>query len=246
MINLDPSLVDQDTIRKQRRKRLMTIYAAPVAVLLIIAGFFLSCSFFNLIYSIEYGSKAYDMAENFGGTRLLINWLEPYIAYYDQGVAELIQTKYTKAEENFNLSLQNSPPEKVLCKIYVNLSLSIEYQADEKLSGENYEDALILYNRAEATLYNNGCASEQGSQGKDAKAESAKARIDQKRSKAVAAANNATDSSDNTSETTDNQRRLSDEDIQKIIDEKVPINSLRGQLKSDGTYCRPYMKEKCY
>ena len=247
MINLDPSLVDQESVRKQRRKRLMTIYAAPVAILLIIAGFFLSCTFFNIIYSIEYNNRAYDMAGNFSGTRLMINWLEPYLAYYDRGVAELIEKDYVKAEKSFNESLEHSPAADRLCKIYVNLSLSIEYQADDMVSGENYEDALVLYNRAEATLHNNGCASGVNGRGSDTKAEAAVTRINQKRNVAVSKINLAADANESGNINGDTQQQVSDEDIKNVMNLKKPINDLRGRIDAgNNTYCNIYGGYKCY
>ena len=125
MINLDPAIVDQETIRKQKRKKLMTIYAAPVAVLLIISAFFLSTGLFNLVFSLEYNGHSYDMANGFSNTRLFMNVLEPYIVHYDRGTTELQMKQYVKAESSFTEALQNSPPADKLCKIYVNLSLSI-------------------------------------------------------------------------------------------------------------------------
>ena len=246
MINLDPAIVDQETIRKQRRKKLLTIYAAPVAALLIIAAFFLSTSFFNIIFSIEYGGRSYDLANSFSNTRQFMNVLEPYIAHYDRGVTELQMKQYVKAENSFTEALQNSPREDRLCMIYVNLALSIEYQADQSLAGKNYEQALILYNRAESTLLNNGCAGNNGSKGKDSKADDAKERINDKRSNAINEMNNIAGGDDDTNVTGDNRRRVTDEEVEAIIDKKIPSNHLRGNINYNSLQCNISNQDKCY
>ena len=245
MINLDPTLVDQDSIRKQKRKRLLTIYAAPVAILLIISGFFLSTSVFNLVYSLEYSGKAYDMANSFTNTRFLLNTIEPYIAYYDRGVVELLSKDYQKAEEDFTESLKNSPTEDRICMIYVNLSLSIEYQGDQALAGKNYDQALLLYNRAKANLTNNGCASNENGHGSDAKAEDARLRIEQKRSDAISEMNGA-ESGDAPGNTTgDNNQRVTDGDLENIRHRRIKPDLIR-ENRGNRPNCLEDINKKCY
>ena len=40
-VNLDPSIIDQDALRKQRRKKMLTYAAIPVVVLIAAGLFFL-------------------------------------------------------------------------------------------------------------------------------------------------------------------------------------------------------------
>lgn len=245
MINLDPTLVDQDSVRKQRRKRLLTIYAAPVAILLIIAGFFLSTTVFNLVYGIEYSNKSYGMAGSFTNTRFLLNTIEPYIAYYDRGVVELLSKEYQKAEDDFTESLKNSPAEDRICMIYVNLSLSIEYQGDQALAGKNYDQALLLYNRAKANLTNSGCASNENGHGSDAKAEEARLRIEQKRSDTISEMNGAESNNAPGNTTGDNGQRVTDGDLENILHRRIKPDLVR-ESRGNRPNCLKDASKKCY
>ena len=71
--------------------------------------------------------------------QLFGNMIQPYIAYYNRGTAELNISEYDEAEEDFRASLRENPPKAELCKIYVNLfsDFSIFYKrglSKEKVS----------------------------------------------------------------------------------------------------------------
>ena len=120
MLNLNPELVDQDKIRKAKRKRLLKYVSVP-CILLLLASVF----------------------------------------------------------------LKENPPTDVICRINTNLSLSVEMQADRAYNSERYDDALVLYGKAQSALYANGCASKFTGEGKDKKSIEAKERIDTKLSKTM-------------------------------------------------------------
>ena len=224
MINLDPSLLDQDKQRKERRKHLFRSCAIPIALLLAAAIFFLSTWVYNLGFIISYNNKHYPMAHDLTESRFLINVLEPYIASYNQGAAQMMMGDFKKAEERFTESLKNNPPEDKLCKVYENLSLSIEKQADESLGAELYRDAIDLYSRAESVLYANGCADKDNAKGKSAKSGIAKDRIDEKRNDAVNALNKSTDDGDSTPEEA-RKKDVTDGDLENSKKNKVAPNS---------------------
>lgn len=195
MLNLDPQIIDQDKVRLRRRKKLLKCAIIPIILVLLIGVFFLRTSFYNVVYKLSYDNRNYDTPTSISSMQLFGNMIQPYIAYYNRGTAELNISEYDEAEEDFRASLRENPPKAELCKIYVNLSFSIEMQADRAAQRKLYDDALVLYNRAESVLYENSCASKDGeSGGGDEKAEESQERINSKRRRAVQQMNNEEES----------------------------------------------------
>lgn len=194
MLELNPEIVDQDKIRKQKRKRMLKIAFLPCLLLVLAGGFFLRTTAFNVIYDLSYENKNYDTTELITEMQKVGNIVTPYITFFDSGVTKLVKTDYSGAEAEFRSALKENPPKNMLCKIYVNLSLSIELQADTLVKKQKYDDALVLYNTAQSTLYENNCANKQDGNGSDKKAEAANTRLDSKRSRAVAYMNSIDDS----------------------------------------------------
>ncbi len=235
MLNLDPALLDQDKIRLHRRKILLIISILPATILILVALFLGRTGIYNLFLSIDTGNKLYSTSKSFNGFQKVGNIIEPYLAYYNSGIFTLYDAKteddLVSAELEFRESLKNNPPQEMLCHIIVNLSYSIELQADLKVSNKLYDESLALYNRADGILYENNCASKESSdkKGSDKKAESAKERIADKRRKVIAAANNETDEG---GENGNNQQQ---------IDEKT-LNQVREKSNSDSQNAGSYIR----
>jgi tetratricopeptide (TPR) repeat protein len=245
MINLDPSLLDQDKIRKEKRKQLMKRYSVSLVLLLLVALFFLSTWIYNLVYLVSYSGKNYPISEGFTETRFIINILEPYIADYNQGTARLKMGKYEEAEKSFTESLKKSPAEDRLCQIYVNLSLSIEFQADKLLKSNSFNKSMELYGRAQTILLNNNCA-EKGtkSSGKDSKAEIAETRLN-KKLKDAADMMNHTQTADDDANTNPDEKQIDDNSLKDIQNQVVSPNGIRSDLYSQTKkYCN-YNSGKC-
>ncbi|MCR5572828.1 MAG: hypothetical protein K6F57_03580 [Candidatus Saccharibacteria bacterium] len=227
MINLDPSLLDQDKTRKKKRMHLLRLCAIPISVIMIVSLFFLSSWFYNLIYFVSYSNKNFPIAEGITETRFLMNVLEPYIANYNQGVAELRMGEFKKAETSFQKSIENNPPESKICKVYENYSLSIEKQADAKRSGGNYGEAIELYYFAEAVLYSNGCAGSNGTDGASYNADAARDRITNSRNDAVNEMNRSYDEND-TSLDEAREKQLTDDDLDESESDNIAPNTTQG------------------
>lgn len=250
MLDLNPELVDQDHIRKLRRKRLLKITFLPTLILVLIGVFFLRTTFFNIVYSLSYENQNYNTAKFLTDGQKVGNIVAPYVAYFDTGTINLKRELFREAEENFRETLRNNPPKEILCQVYVNLSLSIEKQADKLTDDGNYEDALILYNSAQSVLYENNCADKNDpDESKDKKARAADSRLSNKRSQAVAYMNyiEQTGSGDGGSEGSTSP--LSDESKKNIREnqnpEKVLDNIRNRSFGSSGKYCSVY-QEKCW
>ena len=188
MIDLDPAIVDQETTRKKRRKKLLLIALGPIILLVVAGAFFLRPACADVLYRINFDS-------NNGGAiaiakmQQFANLIEPYVAYYNSGTALIQQKEGREAEKELRQSLASNPPQDKICQVRVNLSYSIEMQADDARSDRRFDDALALLSKAEGVLYENGCASKISNKeyGKDKHAEEAKKRIGGKRNQIISA-----------------------------------------------------------
>ena len=190
MVELDPKIVDQDKIRIQRRKRLFKILVIPLILLVLVGLYILRTGAYNISFSFLYSNQDYDNAKNISHVQDIANAISPYLTHYNIGVVQLQKGQPEEAEASFRESLKKSPPKDKLCMVYVNLSLSIELQADQRRDNKDYDEAISLYNTAETILYENNCASrvEDGSN-KDQAAQDAKKRLIEKRTKSLAEKN---------------------------------------------------------
>ncbi len=190
MINLDPSILDQEGLRKKRRKKMLLIALAPVIILVLASIFFLRPGTFDIVFASSYNSSNPDGAVSISQFHKNMNWIEPYIAYYDAGTAYIKNGDNVKAEEELRESIQHNPPRDKICQVRVNLSYSIELQADAAKNSGKFDDALIMYSKAEGILYEDNCADKKNEkEAKDQNAQRATERISQKRSNTVAEMN---------------------------------------------------------
>jgi len=190
MIELDPSIIDQDSVRKKRRKKLILIALGPCIVLILAGIFFMRPAVFDMLFGMNFNNDDSGFIVSLGQVHKFANAIEPYIAYYEAGTAYIKDNDGIHAEAELRESLKNNPPQDTVCQVRVNLSYSIEMQADEMQIREQYQKALVLYNEAEGILYGDNCAkkndsSSTSSESKDPKAETAKDRISDKRNDAV-------------------------------------------------------------
>ncbi len=233
MLNLDPEIVDQNKIRLRRRRNLIKYCSLPVIIVILIGIFFVRTGVYNIIYSLSYENHNYDTPASISNMQLFGNMIESYIAYYNRGTAELNLAQYAEAEEDFRDSLRENPPKAMLCQIYVNLSYSIEMQADKAAQRRLFDDALVLYNRAESILYENNCASKSDdSPGNDKRAEDSKERINSKRRRAVEQMNNADGNGGDGDG--DDDGELTPDKIKDLMNDEETENSIRALQNSLG------------
>lgn len=229
MLNLDPALLDQDKIRLKKRRRLLIWAIAPLALLLLAAIFFIKTNVYNLVLNISIAGETYGPASVVTNMQMFGNLIESHISYYNNGYLRLIQANnrddLKSAENDFNESLKHNPPESQLCAVYGNLSYSIELQGDLSFNDKNYNEALVLYNRAESLLFENDCVSRKGdNSGKDQKSEAARKRIEEKRHKAIDAANNRTDpNSGDDGDSNNGGQELTDEQLREIMRQQQEV-----------------------
>ena len=113
MLDLNPELVDQDHIRKLRRKRLLKIAFLPTLILILIGVFFLRTTFFNIVYSLSFENQNYNTAKFLADEQKAGNIIAPYVAYFDTGTINLKREQFKEAEESFRETLRNNPPKEI-------------------------------------------------------------------------------------------------------------------------------------
>lgn len=237
MLELDPALLDQDKIRHTKRKKLLLFFMLPIIIFAVFAIFFLQTGISNLFIFAGTNSNNYSIAKVAIQLQSTVNLIEPYLPYYNRGYIELIEATdasgLSAAEESFKESLKYNPPESLLCPIYVNMSYAIELEADLYVEKEDYSEALVLYNRAESTLYNNNCASrDNDGAGQDKKAEEAKKRISKKRNDAVNKANGVKKGDDdNQNGDPASEQEIDEETLEKLKQSQEDAEQAAGKLR---------------
>jgi len=186
------------------------------------------------------------MPKTFSSLQAFVNIIEPYLTYYNRGHLKLLTAKtiddLTSAEDDFQESLKNNPPEVQLCSIYVDLSYTLELEGDLSVESKDYDKAVILYNRAESILYENNCATKDSSSkaGKDELAKKAKERIEEKRKYAIDAMNNVEDGDDGEDKPEEKVRELTEAELQEYKNNQEAIkyrsaNALRESYGMNAT-----------
>lgn len=230
MIDLNPALLDQEGIRKKRRKKMLLYAFAPVALLFILSLFFLRPGVFDILFGINYENNT-DFAIAVGNTQHFANIIEPYLAYYNTGTAYLQARDGKNAEAELTESLKNNPPADKICQVRVNLSYSIEIQADEAAIKQQYDNALVLYSKAEGVLYEDNCAGRKKSQeSKDEHAKQAKERISDKRGEAVSKMNGV--SGDNGEDDDSQKTQIQENQIEELRDQLINGGAIRNIVNS--------------
>ena len=109
---------------------------------------------------------------------LSLNYLEPYIAYYNNGNIHYKLGQYDEAIEDYQNALDTGIPAGHECPVRINMALSIlgGLGADYK-NPENIDKSLEILYRARGVLLEDDCANDEGT-GHSKKAERLKRDID--------------------------------------------------------------------
>lgn len=181
MVELDPKIVDQETLRLERRGRLFRNLVVPIIGLFVAGLFFIRPGLASLIGNGAFEGGNASLATSAFGQQRTLNIIESYIAYYNTGTALLREGNIVEAEKELQESLNLLPPLDKICQVRVNLAYSVELQADKLKNKGDESKAAVLYNRALGILYGNNCASPLESiEPNDVRANEAEERIERK------------------------------------------------------------------
>lgn len=230
MIDLDPQKIDQEGRRKRRRKMMLRAVALPCVLLVAMAFLFLQPLLFNVFFSANYNNQNYGGALVDTNIQLGVNLVEPYLGYYNRGVVELASGNNAAAEGDFRRSLKERPPESQLCRIRVNLALSLERQGDAAADTQSFQEAIVDYNYAESALRDDDCLANEGAKKGDEKAVLALARIDEKRKTVVARMNSNGDATEPSDEAA--TVALGQDELEAIRERQKNAATLRARARS--------------
>lgn len=131
------------------KKTFRVIFAVAVIVLLrLIVSFSV-----NSIVISDYKKQIYD--SKLVKILYVLNFNQPYVAYYNEGNILYNLEEYEKAIKKYEKALEKQPPQKKICSIRVNLSLSII----KSINSTDYNEVYNQLESAKNNLYNNNCAS---------------------------------------------------------------------------------------
>lgn len=149
-----PTLPPVDGVNARRRKRrirLLLISIIPVVAVLILAMKLLSLSVVTGAAITQYNGGAYDASAKTSGSLLEQNLFEPWIPYFNRGVALASQEKYVRAIDDLEKALALAPADRA-CSVSINLALGWERLADGYAAAGSYSGATLLYQTAKDVL----------------------------------------------------------------------------------------------
>ncbi len=149
------------------KKKLTIIIVTTILITLILLKFLLSF-IFNEIVINNYNNSNYKN-DTLINLLYILNTNEKYIIYYNHGNNLYKQNDYEQAIEKYKKALTYKVPKNKVCKIRINLSLSMIKNID--INNTQPEQILSILKEARTNLYNNNCAHEEDDNGDSKKAE---------------------------------------------------------------------------
>lgn len=150
--------------RKRARLRLrLLLFSLPVVIIvLLIAAKLLSLSSIAQIAITQYDRGNFVGSAETSEGQLETNWLEPWIPFFNRGVATAADEEYIPAIEDFEKALALAPDDR-RCEVALNLSLGWEKLADGYAAAGYFTGAALLYETAVDVLADagEGCTEEQ-------------------------------------------------------------------------------------
>lgn len=148
----DLALVDTESLRLARRKKL-ALYSLPLLVIALLVSLkLLSLGTLTSISDSNFTKKNYSMSEAWLRPLEVLNLIEPYIVQYNLANVQFSRSNYTSAVDLYRGALETVPKNRE-CAVRINLALSLEALADKDASQKKYDQAILLYDQAKATLF---------------------------------------------------------------------------------------------
>ncbi len=148
---LDLSKLDFDKNRLAKRKKLLLFSLPLVVVALLFSLKFLSIAVCASVSADSFKKGQYAASSDWLNPLLFLNIFEPYKVHHNKGNALYKLGKFEEAEAHYRHALETVPTEGE-CTVRVNLALSLEAQADAKISNKDYDAAVILYDKVKAVI----------------------------------------------------------------------------------------------
>lgn len=148
---LDLSKLDFDKNRLARRKKLLLFSLPLVVVALLFSLKFLSIVVCASFSADSFKKGQYAASSDWLNPLLFLNIFEPYKVHHNKGNALYKLAKFEEAEAHYRHALETVPADSE-CAVRVNLALSLEAQADARVSAKDYDSAVIFYDKVKAVI----------------------------------------------------------------------------------------------
>lgn len=178
-------------------------------IIIIIIFLKLTFSFLiNLFIINNYNNNIYN--NNLVKTLYLFNFNEPYIAYYNEGNILYKKEKYEEAIEKYQKAIAKNPPQKRICDIRINLSLTII----KNIKSSNNEEIIEILEEAKENLYNNNCANKYDDNGYSKEAEKLEQEI-------INLQENLSKNNSSENSTSEENDSTNDDDVNENVEEQL-------------------------
>jgi tetratricopeptide (TPR) repeat protein len=174
--------VENNRARLRLRRRLLLFGLPVVLAITILAGWILSRPLVAADALTDYSRGGYSASAETFGSLLEPNIIEPWIPYFDRGVALAAGEDYVPAIDDFERALTLVPASHE-CEVVVNLALGWEKLADGYVGAGLFAGAKLLYQTGLDVLAAHDCTPpEQPVNGRDPgkELEDAEARLQEK------------------------------------------------------------------
>jgi tetratricopeptide (TPR) repeat protein len=148
--------IENNRARLRLRRKLLLFGLPVVLVLTVLAGWILSRPLIAADALIDYSRGGFTSSADTFGSLLEPNVLEPWIPYFDRGVALAAAEDYVPAIDDFERAL-TLVPESRECEVVVNLALGWEKLADGYAGAGLFAGAELLYQTALDVLAAHDC-----------------------------------------------------------------------------------------
>lgn len=217
-------------------KRMLQVFLIILLVIVIKLSFSYAV---NYVIINSYNKQNYDTS--LFGYLYFMNVQEPFIAYYNEGTVLYQKKSYEDAVDKFNSALEKNPSEKYVCDIRVNLALTKLELVDET----NCEDAVDKLKEIKSILYENNCATEDGSGSSQAANDLLKEIVNKEEDIATKCSSSSDSDDSEDSEDSDDSDSNNQEQKEKEIEEKLKEQQ-KQSMETRGEEMEYYENEYVY
>lgn len=136
----------------RRRRRRLLWWSLPVVLLALAVALKLASLSLTAQDAIDAAETArFEESIAASDSLMTLNWVEPWIAYYDRGTASALAQEYNDATDDLSVALELAPADRS-CDVRVNLALAWEELGDIYAEGGYLRGASLLYDTALAVI----------------------------------------------------------------------------------------------
>jgi len=130
----------------------MLVIAPAILFVAFFATKVLSMNYFAHNASTSFIEEEYTTSQQNGDRQKLLNFFEPWIAYYNSGTSLLALGAYQEATADLGMSLSLTDDPMIQCDIRANLAIALERAGDEYAIDDNFDLAQSSFDKSREVL----------------------------------------------------------------------------------------------